>query len=183
MRAAKSILFVAIVGTAAPLLAQSNSVPPPAPSPIQAVKAAPPAPPLIRQIEPARALPPAVFQVEMWGGNEKLWAGQLRVGTYGGANFNSTVSDAPETCQADKSNLGFYAPNQNRSIRVSLNSRRQSETNTVFSISASWTRPGVACEEAGSSTVSFDRTFNLEVGGKTELKSDGGLVVKLSRVK
>jgi hypothetical protein len=130
---------------------------------------------------PPSRQPATVFQVEVLGGSERLWLGDLRLGNYNNASFNSSVNEAPEICPADKSNLGSYAPNYGRSVRVSL-SRRGYGVENVFSANASWTRPGVVCEE-GSSTVSFDRSFKLEVGGKTELKGDGGLVVRLTRLK
>ncbi|MCW1402224.1 hypothetical protein OKA06_07745 [Novosphingobium sp. MW5] len=117
------------------------------------------------------------------GGAERLWSGELRVGGYNSASFNSTVSEAPETCPADKSDLGNYAPNFSRTIRVSVSRRGYDGGNNGFFVSASWTRPGLPCEEYGSSTVSFDRPIKLEVGSKAEMKGDGGLVVRLTRLK
>lgn len=131
---------------------------------------------------PSRMLP-TVFQVELLGGAERLWSGELRVGGYNSASFNSTVSEAPETCPADKSDLGNYAPNFSRTIRVSVSRRGYDGGNNGFFVSASWTRPGLPCEEYGSSTVSFDRPIKLEVGSKAEMKGDGGLVVRLTRLK
>ncbi len=176
MRAIVPIIFTLVASTAA--LAQTRPVPlPPAPPPPVMI-----APMPIRTTSPVR-LPAAVFQVEVLGGTERLWLGDLRVGGYGTASFNSSVNEAPETCPSDKSNLGSYAPNYGRSVRVALNRRGYAANDDTFSVSANWTRPGVACEDSGSSTVSFDRPFKLEVGGKAEFKGDGGLIVRVSRLK
>lgn len=177
LRAIVPIVFTLVAATAAS--AQTRPVPmPPAPPP--PVMIAPPMP--IRTTAPAR-LPATLFQVEVLGGTERLWLGDLRVGGYGTASFNSSVNEAPEICPADKSNLGSYAPNYGRSVRVALNRRGYTPEDTSFTVSANWTRPGVACEDSGSSTVSFDRPFKLEVGGKAEFKGDGGLIVRLTRLK
>ncbi len=109
--------------------------------------------------------------------------GNLRVGAYNSASFSSSVNEAPETCAADRSNLGSYAPNYGRNVRVSLNQRSYGPDANTFTVSASWTRPGVACEDGSTSTVSFDRPFKLEVGEKAEFKGDGGLVVRVARLK
>ena len=192
MKLATPILFTLVAASAAPLAAQSTPVtvppPPPAPPVIRAVPPPPPvmvAPPPPVMIAPSapKNQPPVVLQVELWGGSEKLWAGQLRVAGYNGANYNSSISEAPETCPADKSNLGYYAPNFGRSVRVNIYRRGYSENDAQFSVSASWTRPGTPCVDTGSSTVSFDRTVTLDAGGKAELKGDGGLIVRLARVK
>lgn len=182
MRVAVSVAFMLIASTAsaqtAPKAVPVPVVPPPpvmiAPPPPIAV-----APPYQRQI------PATVFQVEIMGGAERLWLGDLRVGNYGSATFNSSVSEAPETCAADKSNLGSYAPNYGRSIRVSISRNGygySSEANT-FAVNASWTRPGTPCEERGTGTVSFERPFKMDVGGRAEFKGDGGLMVRVSRIK
>lgn len=191
MNLAKPILLILIAASAAPLAAQNAGkvVPPtiqavPLPPPVMI---APPPPMAVPMVRSPNSFPPTTFQVEVLGGTERLWSGQLRVANYNSASYNSSVNEAPETCPADKSNLGRYAPNFSRSIRVGLNRRGYGygpkEGENSFSISANWTRPGVPCEEDGSSSVSFDRTFTLEVGGKAEFKGDGGLVVRLSRVK
>lgn len=178
MRAIVPIVFTLVASTAAS--AQDSTVRPVPPAPPAPVMIAPPMP--IRTTAPVR-LPATLFQVEVLGGTERLWLGDLRVGGYGTASFNSSVNEAPETCPADKSNLGSYAPNYGRSVRVALNRRGYTAEDASFSVSANWTRPGVACEDSGSSTVSFDRPFKLAVGGKTEIRGDGGLVVRLVRLK
>jgi hypothetical protein len=176
MRAIDPIILTLVASTAASAQTRPEPMPPAPPPPVMI---APPMPvPMVAS--PAR-LPATVFQVEVLGGTERLWAGDLRVGSYNNASFSSSVNEAPETCSADKANLGSYAPNFSRSVRVSLSRRGYGAADT-FNVNASWTRPGVACEE-GSSTVSFDRSFKLEVGGRTEMKGDGGLVVRLTRLK
>lgn len=182
LRAIIPIVFTLVAATAASAQTRQVQIPmpmPPAPPPPVMIT---PVPPMIRTAAPAR-VPATVFQVEVLGGAERLWLGDLRVGGYGTASFNSSVNEAPETCPADKSNLGSYAPNYGRSVRVSLSRRGYGANENTFTVSANWTRPGAACEEAGSSTVSFDRHFKLDVGGKAEFKGDGGLVVRVSRLK
>lgn len=188
MRVIVPIIFTLFASTAS---AQDKSVPmppTPPPPPIRTVPMPPPpvmiAPPNpVPMIAAPSRVPPAVLQVELLGGSERLWAGELRVGAYNNASFNSTVNEAPETCPADKSNLGSYAPNLSRTIRVSVSRRGYDAGNSGFFVSASWTRPGLPCEEYGSSTVSFDRPVKLEIGSKAEMKGDGGLVVRLTRFK
>ncbi|WP_144039923.1 hypothetical protein [Novosphingobium sp. TH158] len=132
---------------------------------------------------PSPPPPPALFQVELWGGGEKLWSGQMRLANYAGASFNSTLSEAPEPCPADKSALGTYAPNQSRSLRVAINRRGYAPENPEYTVSASWTRPAGGCEAGGTSSVSFDRPMTIAVGQKQELKGDGGLAVVVTRLK
>ncbi|MFM6932512.1 MAG: hypothetical protein ACKOUT_09750 [Novosphingobium sp.] len=183
MRAIVPIMFTLVASTAA--AAQSRPVPMP-PPPVVAPPPPPvmiaPAPPMIRTVQAAR-MPATVFQVEVLGETERLWSGTLRVGAYNNAAFNSSVNEAPETCPADKSNLGSYAPNFGRSVRVALSRRGYGADDNTFTVSANWTRPGAACEDGGSAAVSFDRPFKLDVGGKAEFKGDGGLVVRVSRLK
>lgn len=186
MRAIVPIVFTLVASTAS---AQDQPAPmPPAPPPPPVVRTVPrPAPPVMvappPMIQAPAHIPPTVLAVELMGGAEKLWSGELRIANYNNSSFSSTVSEAPATCPADKSNLGSYAPNQSRTIRVSVSRRGYDAGNNGFFVSASWTRPGLPCEENGSSTVSFDRPIKLEVGSKAEMKGDGGLVVRLTRLK
>lgn len=186
MKPAAPFVFVLAATATSALAAQpvpvidTASPPPPTPPVIIAPPVAPPMPTI--RSAPSKPLPPVQFQVEVMGGNERLWAGALRIANYSTASFNTTITEAPETCPADKGNLGFYAPGFTRSVRVSL-ARRGYGKDGAFSVSAQWTRPGAPCEEGSSLSVSFDRTFSLEPGEKGEFKGDGGLVVRITRLK
>ncbi|MFM5907051.1 MAG: hypothetical protein ACKOPO_05630 [Novosphingobium sp.] len=182
-----------MAASAATANAQDRKVAPVAvaPSPAPPVMIPPPPPIMIAPAPSAyrsqNNLPMAVFQVELIGGTERLWSGQLRLNSYNSASFNSTINEAMETCPADKANLGRYAPNFSRSVRVGLSRRNygygSTENSDEFAVSATWTRPGIPCQEDGTSSVSFDRPVTMTVGARTEIKGDGGLVVRLTRVK
>lgn len=172
------LLAVSAIG-AAPGVAQQSPMPPVVPvAPAMAI--APPPPVVSIARSDAR---PASFAVELWGGNERLWAGSLRLAGHGSAWFNSTLNQAPEACPADKSELGRYAPNSTTSVRVGVSRRSYQAAENAFSVSASWSRPGVPCVEDGSTTVTFDRPFDMKVGGKAEFKGDGSLMVRITRTK
>lgn len=187
LRAIVPIIFTLVASTAAAQDRPAPMPPAPPPPPIRTVVAPPPpvmvAPAPVPMVAAPSRMPPAVVQIELLGGAERLWSGDLRIGGYNNASFSSTVTEAPETCPADKSNLASYAPNSSRTIRVAVSRRGYDAGNNGFFVSASWTRPGLPCEEYGSSTVSFDRPIKLEVGSKAEMKGDGGLVVRLTRLK
>ncbi len=184
MKITAPIFFVvALAEASASANAQQHvSVPPMAPPPPPVMVSPMPVATTLRTTTPR---PAVMIAVEVMGGAERLWAGQLRVAEYNSASFNSSVNEAPETCPADKSAQGRYAPNSGRSVQLSISRRNYDRSpsgeDSNFAISAGWTRPGVACEAGGTSTVSFNRTVALAPGGKAELKGDGGLVVRVSR--
>jgi hypothetical protein len=185
MKAAKSVFFLVVAAMPVLADAQERKAPAPPLPPAPPIMVAPP-PPVMVAPRPATPLPPTTFQVEVLGGSERLWAGTLRVGNYNSASYNSTITESLEGCPADKSNLARYAPNSSRSVRIGIARRSygygSSENLDSFAISASWTRPGVPCEEDGTSNVSFDRPVTMSIGSRAEMKGDGGLVVRLTRI-
>ncbi len=125
---------------------------------------------------------PVVVSIDLMANSEPLWRGDLRVGGSQPATFSQERLEAlpvPANCVQ---NYGGGAT-QRTGITVSLTSGYSQAATGRMQVNVTLTRltsPSSCSADQGSSrTVSFAENVTVERGKATEVRGDGGLVVRL----
>lgn len=163
-----------IAGTPLALAVPPTATPTPTPRGVLVPTPSPAATPNERGAEEQQRV---TVYLRVIGAGTELWAGDLVLDGYRGAQLTQGLEQADVKC-ADLNSRSAPSQRTGLNFRLNYSGRR---TDEPFGLNISWTRQSTDCSLPGTRTVGMDVRVDLDPGEKRVIEGDGGLRIELQR--
>lgn len=125
-------------------------------------------------------VPVLPVRIRVTAEGQQLLNDTFRVSRNGGASYQSSRSEAPDSvCPGQR----YYGSQERYSLSVNLYLRDDAPTGPAVNVSVRWQRPAklLTCNGEGSREVQLTQTVPVAPGQSVTVQGDAGLVVTVSR--